>query len=276
MERLCTSALYVEAHVYDVSCAYSMGSLDVRKRFYWVAFTLLELLLPTNLFGGSPGVILLADANSPLVQNQRADYDDLSRMRNAAMVRRFAQSGYLVRIASSDRHFYLHDIPAAYQYARPWTKLFLTRLSRQYHARFEKRLRVTSLVRTEGRQRRLAQINLNAASAKGALRSSHLTGATIDISKRFMTQAEAIWIRSVLYSLHRQGYIYAVEEFEQPVFHVMVYRSYPKYVSATRRVSKRAAKAASQLRARTQLAVDGRVGESLANDASTKIVQRQR
>lgn len=38
------------------------------------------------------------------------------------------------------------------------------------------------------------------------------------------------WVRDVLYSLREKGYLYAIEEFEQPAFHVMVYRSYPHYV----------------------------------------------
>ena len=43
------------------------------------------------------------------------------------------------------------------------------------------------------------------------------------------------WMRRVLASLKRQGYLYAVEEFQQPVFHVMVYKSYPEYVSKLER-----------------------------------------
>lgn len=153
-------------------------------------------------------------------------------MRDAAMVRRFHRNGYLVRVPVSTRHYYLHRIPADYRYLRPWSKLFLDRLSRQYHARFHKKLRVTSMVRTVALQRAIARRNGNAAPAVGERRSSHLTGATVDISKRGMTHREIEWMRRVLSSLKRQGYLYAIEEFRQPVFHIMVYRNYPEYVKA--------------------------------------------
>jgi hypothetical protein len=245
-----------------------MRSVDVRERLYWAAAALI-LLLPSNLFSASP-LLLLADANSPRIQNDRADHDDLSRMRNTAMVQRFAQNGRLVRIPLNHRHYYIHDVPAAYRYARPWTKLFLARLSRQYHARFGQRLRVTSLVRTEGRQRYLAQVNRNAASAHGVLRSSHLTGATVDVSKRFMSQSEVRWLRNSLYSLQSQGYIYAIEEFGQPVFHIMVYRNYPKYVSSMTSASKRLAKPARKLQARSRTAVRRHPRRSPVGDTSAK------
>ncbi len=173
---------------------------------------------------------LVADDSSQSVQNARADADNLSRMRNVGMVRRFAVQGYLVSVPPNSHFYHLHSVSPAYRYCRPWTKLFLRRLSRQYYARFHQRLRVTSLVRTVASQERLARRNGNAADASGSLRSSHLTGATVDISKRWMSPAAQDWMRAVLYSLRRQGYVYAVEEFEQPTFHIMVYRNYPQYV----------------------------------------------
>jgi hypothetical protein len=103
-------------------------------------------------------------------------------------------------------------------------------VSRQYQSRFHQRLRVTSLVRTVGSQQRLAEWNNNAADATGAERSSHLTGATVDISKRWMSPAGQEWLREVLYSLREAGYLYAIEEFYQPTFHIMVYPKYAQYV----------------------------------------------
>ncbi|MBS1851656.1 MAG: hypothetical protein JST79_12135 [Acidobacteria bacterium] len=174
--------------------------------------------------------LLLADVSSQAVQNARADADKLSRMQDMTMLRRFVQEGYLVSVPQSTRHYYLHSIPAPYQYCRPFTKQFLERISSQYQAKFKTRLRVSSMVRTVGRQMKLARWNSNAADATGALQSSHLTGATIDISKRDMSPQARRWMRDVLYSLRRQGYIYAIEEFNEPVFHVMVYANYPRYV----------------------------------------------
>jgi hypothetical protein len=121
-------------------------------------------------------------------------------------------------------------VPAANRYVRPWTKLFLERLGRQFHARFGKPLRVTSLVRTVAYQNALRRRNRNAASPYGPKRSSHLTGASLDISKKGMRAAEVAWLRRVLASIKEKGYLFAIEEFRQPNFHIMVYRNYPDYV----------------------------------------------
>jgi hypothetical protein len=194
-------------------------------------------LLSASLSWGQERFLLAATTSSQLLQNARADADNLSRMRNVHTIRRFRAHGYLVPVRHSTRHHYLHAVPAQYRYLRPWSRLFLQRLSRQYHARFHKRLRVTSLVRTVERQKQLAGSNGNAARAAGARRSSHLTGATLDISKRFMSAAERRWMRRVLHSLKKQGYLYAIEEFRQPTFHIMVYRNYPSYVRGLQRGS---------------------------------------
>jgi hypothetical protein len=174
-------------------------------------------------------MLLVANWSSQVIQNARADTDDLSRMRDREMVQRFHRNGYLVSVPPSTRYYYLHAISSAYRYCRPWTKLFLDRLARQHYAHFKRRLRVTSLVRTVSRQLRLTRTNGNAAAATGARRSSHLTGATLDLSKRFMSSSEKSWMRRVLYSLRRRGYLYAIEEFHQPAFHIMVYRNYAQY-----------------------------------------------
>jgi hypothetical protein len=45
-----------------------------------------------------------------------------------------------------------------------------------------------------------------------------------------MTSRALQWMRKVIYSLREQDYIYAIEEFSQPTFHIMVYRDYRTYV----------------------------------------------
>lgn len=191
----------------------------------WFAPALFLALFPLLCFAADK-TLLVADGSSQLIQNSQADNDDLSRMENVTMLKRFVRGGYLVAVPLSTSTYYQEAIPPSYRYARPWTRLFLARLGRQFYARFGDRLRVTSLVRTQETQLELADWNANAADATGPMRSSHLTGATVDISKRFMTAAERRWMRDVLYSLRESGYVYAIEEFGQPTFHVMVYRSY--------------------------------------------------
>lgn len=173
---------------------------------------------------------LRANSDSQVVQNERADRDKLSRLEDQEMLRRFARLRLLVSVPSSTRGYYLHSIPARFRYLRPWTKLFLDRLSSQFRKRFGKQLRVTSLTRTVTHQKSLTKRNFNAAPAFGEKRSTHLTGASLDISKKGMTRVERRWLRRLLKLLKERGYLFAIEEFQQPNFHIMVYRSYPEYV----------------------------------------------
>jgi len=205
-------------------------------RLFLLAGSALALLHATGApVAAASANLLKASSNSQVIQNKRADADDLSRMANVAMVQRFANAGLLVRVPSKTQNYYTRYISAKYSYMRPWSKLFLDRLSAQYYARFKRPLRVTSTVRTVALQVSMAKRNGNAAAAYGSRRSSHLTGATLDISKNGMTRAGINWMREVLYSLRQKGYVYAVEEFSQPTFHIMVYKNYPEYVAGLQR-----------------------------------------
>jgi len=173
---------------------------------------------------------LRANSESQVVQNKQADRDRLSRMEDQAMIERFARLKLLVPIENKTRDFYIYNVPEQRRYLRPWARLFLERLGRQYRSRFRRPLRITSMVRTEDHQRNLQGHNPNAAAPVGEKRSAHLTGACLDISKKGMSRAQMRWVRQVLSSLKQKGYLYAVEEFTIPNFHIMVHRDYPEYV----------------------------------------------
>jgi len=177
--------------------------------------------------------ILAAKTSSQAIQNERADAYHLARMRDRAMILQYAEAGYLVPVAPETRFYYLHGVPPAFSYLRPWAKRFLEQISQGFYANFHEPLRVTSLIRTVSFQRRLERRNFNAAEATGDDRSSHLTGATLDISKHSMTWREKQWLRRQLIELEESGYIYAVEEFHQPCFHVMVFPPYRDYAPKT-------------------------------------------
>lgn len=196
------------------------------------SYQTLTFCLTLSLFtaGALGAASLRATRSSQSIQNQRADEDNLSRMEDRSMVERWARLELLERVPSKTSTYYLHSVHDENRYLRPWAKLFLERLSRQYHARHSKPLRVTSLLRTADYQRSLSRRNGNAASAEGPKRSAHLTGACLDISKKGMTGAQRAWVRSVLSSLKTKGYLYAVEEYQQPVFHILVHREYENYV----------------------------------------------
>ena len=46
-----------------------------------------------------------------------------------------------------------------------------------------------------------------------------------------MTRTQQRWVRNVLSRLHDRKYLYAIEEFRQPAFHVLVHRRYENYVA---------------------------------------------
>lgn len=193
--------------------------------------TLLLLTACLSLTLAASAASLRATRSSQLVQNQRADEDRLSRMEDGSMTERFVRLKLLQPVPSKTSAYYLHAVREDNRYLRPWTKLFLSRLSSQFRARFGRPLRVTSLLRTAEYQRSLQRRNGNAAAVDGPKRSAHLTGASLDISKKGMTGAERQWLKNVLASLHDGGYIYAIEEFQQPVFHILVHRQYEDYVN---------------------------------------------
>jgi hypothetical protein len=179
---------------------------------------------------GSPRYNLQADSESQIVQNVRADSDNLSRMENYGMVERYTRLELLVSVPVKTNFYYLYNLRSEYRYLRPWAKMFLDRLSRQFHSKFGKPLRVTSLLRTAEYQDRLSRRNGNAAPSSGEKRSAHLTGASLDISKKGLTAAQNAWLRRVLHSLHQKERVFAIEEFRQPNFHVLVHRNYLDHV----------------------------------------------
>lgn len=191
---------------------------------------------------------LIATDSSQAIQNERANEFHLARLRNLAMVQQFRAEGLLVYVPQRMPYYYLHDVPGDYRYLRPWSKLFLDQLSREYYARFHQPLRITSMLRTVQVQRRLTRWNPNAADAVGADRSSHLTGATLDISKHSMSYRGVLWMRRYLRQMKAAGYLYPVEEFHEPCFHVMVFPTYRHYAAAPARRSAAQARLASSSR----------------------------
>lgn len=173
---------------------------------------------------------LRATRGSQAEQNRLADADHLSRMKDKEMVQRWARLKLLVPVKDRTQDYYLHAVPSDYRYLRPWAHLLLTRLASQFRQRFRRPLRITSLTRTVGYQRQLARRNSNAAASTGPKASAHLTGACLDISKKGMSRTQQSWVRNVLYQLRAKGYLYAIEEFQQPTFHVLVLRRYVEYV----------------------------------------------
>lgn len=168
------------------------------------------------------------------LENTAATRDRLTRMRDLEMVRRFTRSGRLVPVAADTPTYYVAGVPGALRVARPWTRRFIEQLAGALHGLFGTRLRITSLVRTPSRQLALRRLGINAAPAHGSIRSTHLTGATVDISTQPLSAREIDWLRTVLRRLTAERMVHAIEEFNEPHFHVLVRRRYGTYAAGFR------------------------------------------
>jgi hypothetical protein len=152
-------------------------------------------------------------------------------MRDLDMVQRFRRAGLLVPVAVERPTYVVASVPEPLRVARPWTRRFIEHVAGALHRRFGTRLKITSLTRTPARQLALRRINLNAAPSHGPVRSTHLTGASVDIAKQPLSIREVEWLRSVLWGLTAQRLVQAIEEFNEPHFHVLVRKRYGNYAT---------------------------------------------
>jgi hypothetical protein len=169
---------------------------------------------------------LKGSRESLIRQNQRSEADGLERIEDDDQLNDLRSQHALVAVPVSMSLRINTDLPVNRRYCRPWTSHFLADLSRVHYARFHRPLQVNSAVRTVEYQRRLIEVNGNAAPAEGDIASPHLTGATIDIAKKGLSMSEVAWMRAYLLPLQTAGKIDVEEEFYQSCFHITVYKSY--------------------------------------------------
>jgi LysM repeat protein len=123
-------------------------------------------------------------------------------------------TGQLVRV-KPDRYLELHDV--SYPYAVPGTKLFLNRLSNQYHNACGEKLTVTSLLRPRDRQ-----------PANSVARSVHPTGMAVDMRVPRTHKCRA-WLEKTLLSLEKDRVLDVTRERRPPHYHVAVFvKNYEK------------------------------------------------
>ena len=159
-------------------------------------------------------------------QNEKTEADGLERILDDSDLNDRIARGMLVPVPVSAGLMVNPELPQNRRYCRRWTATFLTDLARAHEARFHTPLDVSSAVRTVEYQKRLMEINGNAAQAEGDVASPHLTGATIDIAKQGLSRREIYWMRDRLNRLQAAGKLDVEEEFHQSCFHITVYKSY--------------------------------------------------
>ena len=163
---------------------------------------------------------------SLLRQNQRVQGDDLARIQDSAELELLTSTSRLVPLPEGrELRFAAHLAPER-RYCRPWTARFLTDFANANYATWRGPIQVNSAVRTLEYQHWLRRRNRNAADLEGETASPHLTGASLDISKRWMSRGQLQWMRNYLLALQNTGLIDVEEEFRQRVFHITVYKAY--------------------------------------------------
>lgn len=193
-----------------------------------VLYLVLTLLVSLANVGETQVASLRGTKAAMIAENRMADKEDMTRIEDSRRLRNWRRIGLVVSLPSN-AHVQVDSRLASYRrYVRPWTRHLILDLSARHYKRFGVKLQVNSAVRTVDAQKELRKKNPNAAPATGPLASSHLTGATIDITKKGMSRAQRRWMRKELLKLERQGIVLATEEHGQAVFHIMVSRRYSK------------------------------------------------
>lgn len=158
-------------------------------------------------------------------QNVELDKLQLPRIANDVELMNYELSQDLVPVSESDSLKIAANLPDNRRYCRPWTRDFLEDFSQAYYKEFGMPIQVNSLVRTAEQQKKLRRHNRFAAPEIGDTASTHLTGVTVDLSRRGINKEQYQWIRDYLMPLREAGMIEPIEE-RQPVLHIVVYDRY--------------------------------------------------
>jgi LysM repeat protein len=213
----------------------------MRSQMTWLVLILAAMVL----LGAQSGVAQsLRGSQSSLRKAHRVAQDhDYTFISSPAQVRRFADSGYLVRVRGN-RDFTLHDV--SFPYARPQVELFVERLSRQYRNACGEKLVVTSLTRPRNRQPR-----------NSSPLSVHPTGMAVDLRRSWDGGCRS-WLERVLVSLEGSGVLEATRERSPSHYHVSLFpKQYGNYVDNLR------TRSAANLPARSRGEYTVRSGDSL-------------
>lgn len=153
-------------------------------------------------------------------QASEARRHDYTYLQNSTQVKRFVDLGYL-KLVPDSRNYFLKEV--SFPYARPEVKLFIERLSAQYHKACGDKLVVTSLTRPKNRQPRNA-----------SHRSVHPTGMALDLRRPWSRVCRG-WLEHTLVTLEAKGILEATLERSPPHYHIALFpKAYDRYVDQLR------------------------------------------
>jgi uncharacterized protein YcbK (DUF882 family) len=169
-------------------------------------------------------------------QNEIIDQLELPRIADDDELDQVIANEQLVQLKESSSLRIASNLKETRRYCKPWTRDFVQDFSQAYYDEFKKPIQVNSAVRTIQQQRKLRRHNRNAGPIEGETASTHLTGISLDISKRGLTKKEHAWIEQYFLPLKDKGLIDPIEERRQPVFHVVVFDRYTEWRDSQQKV----------------------------------------
>jgi D-alanyl-D-alanine dipeptidase len=158
------------------------------KTFF--GLTLLFLIFSVHVAHGEP--LLKGSPESQVKQNAEADRVQLVRINNDVELEEMKAGGLLVKIPDTPGVRVDERLPEHLRFVRPWVATFLVELGKDFKEHFGEEIQINSAIRTVEYQILISKRNKNAAPVTGAKRSSHLTGAAIDIAKLPLSERQRI------------------------------------------------------------------------------------
>jgi uncharacterized protein YcbK (DUF882 family) len=162
-------------------------------------------------------------------QNEIIDQMELPRIADDDELEQIIENEQLVPLKESASLRVASNLKDTHRYCKPWTRDFVEDFSQAFYDEFKKPIQVNSAVRTIQQQKKLRRHNRNAGPIEGETASTHLTGITLDISKRGLTKKQHAWVEQYFLPLKEKGLIDPIEERRQPVFHVVVFDRYTEW-----------------------------------------------
>ena len=160
-------------------------------------------------------------------QNRQAERHDFTYLKGRQDLRRMVGAGLLVPI-DGGTHYRLNDV--SFDVARPEVRLFVERLSAQYHRACGEPLIITSLTRPRSYQ-----------PSNASARSVHPTGMALDLRVPQQSSCRK-WLESTLLHLEGQRVLDATKERSPAHYHVALFPdAYVAYVASAGRKSAPAA-----------------------------------
>ena len=150
-------------------------------------------------------------------QNRVARRAEYKFLRTSREVREWVRLERLVTVRSTS-DYVLQNV--SFPYARPAVKMFLDRLSAQYHAATGERLVITSLTRP-----------INHQPENASAWSVHPAGMAVDLRVP-STAAKRRWLERTLLDLEDRAVLDVTREHRPPHYHVAVFPDeYERYVA---------------------------------------------